>query len=48
MEKKQYHFMTDDLPSRDTFNTPRFHTISDYDGLEEILMTVILLRQKLM
>ena len=40
--------MTDDLPSQDAFNTPRFHTISDYDDLEEILMAVILLRQMLM
>ena len=35
---KQYHVMTDDLPSRDdTFNTPSFPKISNYDGLEENL-----------
>ena len=35
---KQYHVMTDDLPSRDdTFNTPSFPKKSDYDGLEENL-----------
>ena len=27
--------MTDDSPSRDTFNTPSFPAISDYDGLEQ-------------
>ena len=27
--------MTDCSPSRDTFNTPNFPTISDYDGLEQ-------------
>ena len=27
--------MTDDSPSRDTFNTPGFPTISDYDDLEQ-------------
>ena len=27
--------MTDNSPSRDTFNTPSFPTISDYDGLEQ-------------
>ena len=32
-EAKQYHVMTDDLPSRGTWNTPSFPTISDYDGL---------------
>ena len=35
MEAKQYHIMTDDLPSRDTCNTPIFPTISDYDLLEQ-------------
>ena len=27
--------MTDDSPSRDTFNTPSFPTISDYDDLQQ-------------
>ena len=27
--------MTDDSPSRNTFNTPSFPLISDYDGLEQ-------------
>ena len=27
--------MTDDLPSRDTFNTSGFPTISDYDDLKQ-------------
>ena len=27
--------MTDDLPSRDTCNTPSFPAISDYEGLEQ-------------
>ena len=27
--------MTDDTPSRDTFNYPSFVTISDYDALEQ-------------
>ena len=32
--KKQYH-VTDDLPSRDIFNTSGFPTISDYDDLKQ-------------
>ena len=27
--------MTDNSPSRDTYNTPSFPAISDYDGLEQ-------------
>ena len=27
--------MTDDSPSWDTFNTPSFPAVSDYDGLEQ-------------
>ena len=34
-EKKQYYIMTDDSPSRNTFNKLSFPTISDYDGLEQ-------------
>ena len=34
-ETKQYYIMTDDSTSRDTFNTPSFPSISDYDGLEQ-------------
>ena len=34
-ETKQYHIMTDDSPSRDTFNTSSFPTILDYDDLEQ-------------
>ena len=34
-ETEQCHIMTDDSPSRDTFNTSRFPTISDYDDLEQ-------------
>ena len=36
MEGNKTYHMTDDLSSRDTFNTPSFPTISDSYGLEQI------------